>query len=94
MSLRHLILALVLTAVALPASLASADRAIFRSNSYYRTSYYYGEPPTFPPQPKPDYRNIWYKWGYFGAYPAPRTGVGGHYSHRNQYTELRFGSPK
>lgn len=93
MSLRHLILTLVLAAVVLLPSLASADRFLFHSNSYYRNSYHYGEPPTFPPQPHP-YPNVWYKWGYFGAYPAPRTGIGGHYSHRNQYTELRFSAPK
>ena len=93
MLLRHLILVSVLAAVVGPASLASADRALFHSNSYYRNSYHYGEPPTFPPQQQP-YHNVWYKWGYFGAYPTQRTGVGGHYSHRNHYTELRFSAPR
>ena len=90
MSLPRFISALVLGMAMLLPGIASADRALLPSDLYYRTSYYHGHPPTFPPQR----HNTWYKWGYFGAYPAPRTGVGGHYSHRNHYTELRFSAPR
>lgn len=91
MSVLQKIACVMLAAIILTPGAAMAERPLLPSDLYSRTSYYYGQPPEFPPQRQ---KNVWYKWGYFGAYPAPRTPVGGHYSHRNHYTELRFSAPR
>jgi len=90
MSRRHLLLLLVMTAALHVPNVSWAERSWLPCDLYQRTSQYHGEPVTFPRQPQ----NTWYKWGYFGAYPTPRTHVGGHYSHRNHYTEIRFSAPR